>query len=303
MATTDDQRMRVHELIDQLWNFHDPVASEHRFAEAIAREPDPANQLVLMTQQARSLGLQRRFDEAHALLERVEQTAAQHPKDGRYGAALPWYVIERGRVFNSAGDRDAAQPLFEEAWKFATSLGWNALAVDAAHMLAIVAGPEESQRWNERALDLAESSDDERARRWRASLLNNLGWTYHDGGEYERALDHFERALEARKERGQERETLIARWAVARCLRSLGRTDEALSMQRELMTAWDELGEQDGYVFEEIGECLLLMNQPEEARPHFASAHDLLQRDPWVSANQPEHLARLAELGEVRPDD
>ena len=112
----------------------------------------------------------------------------------------------------------------------------DAAAVDAAHMLAIAAeSQDETIRWNERALELAEASDDERAQRWRASLLNNLGWARHDGGDYETALDLFEQALAERQKRGPNQETRIARWCVARCLRSLGRLEEALAQQRELL--------------------------------------------------------------------
>ena len=70
-------------------------------------------------------------------------------------------------------------------------------------MLAIAAETgEETLAWNERALELAEASEDERAQRWRASLLNNLGWARHDGGDYEAALSLFERALAERQKRG-----------------------------------------------------------------------------------------------------
>lgn len=61
------------------------------------------------------------------------------------------------------------------------------LAVDAAHMLAIASGSfEEKITWNTTALQAAEASTDEQARGWCGSLYNNLGWTYHDQGEYER---------------------------------------------------------------------------------------------------------------------
>jgi hypothetical protein len=53
-------------------------------------------------------------------------------------------------------------------------------------MVAIVASGDEALAWNQRALELAQASPDPDARRWRASLFNNLGWTYHDRGEYAR---------------------------------------------------------------------------------------------------------------------
>ena len=49
---------------------------------------------------------------------------------------------------------------------------------------------------------------------------------------------------------------MIARWCVARCLRSLGRTAEALAEQRALAAELEAVGETDEHVTEEIGECL-----------------------------------------------
>lgn len=59
---------------------------------------------------------------------------------------------------------------------------------------------------------------------WAGPLLNNLGWAYYDAGEYERALDLFQRALVAR-ERDPENEDAIgwAKEAVETTLKTLGR--------------------------------------------------------------------------------
>ncbi len=290
-------RERLSGMVDGLWDFRDAAASEGRFLEAAAGE-EGLVRLGLLTQAARAQGLQRRFDEATATLDGVERElgeSAGHAGDdaGVVGVML---LLERGRVKNSSGDRAAAMVFFERAWEAARGVD-DALAVDAAHMAAIAGAGEAAVRWNETALEAAEASADPRARRWRASLLNNLGWTYHERGEYGRALELFERALEARRERGQERETLIARWAVARCLRSLGRVEEALGEQRSLEAAWEKIGEPDGYVFEEIGECLLLLGRDEEARGPFARAHAILSEDPWMVEHEGARLERLAELG------
>ena len=50
--------------------------------------------------------------------------------------------------------------------------------------------------------------------------------------------------------------TRIARWCVARCLRSLDRTEEALAEQQALAAELEAIGETDAYVAEEIAECL-----------------------------------------------
>ena len=247
---------------------------------------------------ARAVGLQRRFDEARALLD---EAVLLLPEAG--AVAVIRYQLESGRVHNSAGETAKAREFFQQAWEMARAVAEDgcaadAAAVDAAHMLAIAAETrQETLRWNERALELAEASDDERAQRWRASLLNNLGWARHDGGYYEAALDLFERALAERQKRGPNQETRIARWCVARCLRSLGRLEEALAQQRELLAEEEAFGETAGFTWEEIGECLLALGREVEARPHFAQAYAALSQDAWLVAEEGERLARLRRLG------
>ena len=64
----------------------------------------------------------------------------------------------------------------------------------------------------------------------------------------------------------------IARWCVARGQRSLGQFEVALATQRELLIELERMGGKDGYVFEEIAENLLALNQPDEAQTYFALA-------------------------------
>jgi tetratricopeptide (TPR) repeat protein len=209
------------------------------------------------------------------------------------------YLLERGRVFNSSKKPEEAKPLFLAAWDLAREAGEENLAVDAAHMMGIVAPPEEAIEWNRKAMAEAEGAKDPKARNWLGSLYNNLGWTYHDKGDYATALDLFQKAYAWRLEHKQEKETRIAKWCVARALRSLNRTDEALRMQEELLREWNGAGGKDGFVYEELGECLLSLGRKEEAKPYFALAYGQLSQDSWLSANEPGRIKRLAELGEV----
>jgi tetratricopeptide (TPR) repeat protein len=163
-------------------------------------------------------------------------------------------------------------------------------------MMAIVEPAEQQIAWNLRALELAQHSPDERARRWQGSLYNNIGWTYHDIGQYDRALEMFQQALVFRQAQGQPAQIRIARWSVARALRSLGRTAEALAMQRQLLDEHEHAGMTDGYVLEELGECLLSLGRSDEARPYFARAYATLSDDPWLAQNEPTRLERLKQL-------
>ena len=92
----------------------------------------------------------------------------------------------------------------------------------------------------------------------------------------------------------------IARWCVARCLRSLQRLDEALAIQRELLDEINATHQSDGYMHEELGECLLALHRPNEAVPHFAEAFRLLSNDTAMAAAEQPRLERLAALGRLR---
>ena len=240
--------------LDRLWDFDDPEGSERRFAELVPRardEHDGAFLAECLTQLARARGILRRFDEADSTLDDAE--AALRPEDARARARI---LLERGRVANTAEREGRGRACFLAAWDVARAFGEDALAVDAAHMLGIVEPPDLAREWNERAMELARGSYDPAAQRWLASLANNMGWARHDAGAYDEALALFTLALAERKRQDDPARTRIARWCVARCLRSLGRTEEALAEQRALAAELDAVGEIDEHVTTEIGECL-----------------------------------------------
>lgn len=282
--------------LDADWNFDDPAGTEARFRKALPHaeaSDDDAYLAEVLTQIGRAQGLQMHFDEAKGTLERAASLIT--PDMSKAQVRL---LLERGRVRNSSGDPSGSIPLFEEALELAGFSGLDGLAVDAAHMLGIVEPGEAGLRWNQVALRVAEASADPTARRWRGSLYNNLGWTYHDLGRHQDALAMFEAHLEVRTEEGDVVQAAIARWSIAKTYRFLGRVQEALALQMQLLADIERRGDQpDGYVHEEIAECLLALGRPEEARPHFGRAWEVLHQDPWLQRDQPERLARLADLG------
>ena len=268
----------------ELWDFDHPDVSEQRFRAALATATG-SDALVLRTQLARALGLQRRFDEATVELDAVPES--EDPLVRTY------VELERGRVLNSSGDPGAARPRFLAALAESEAAGLDDLAADAAHMMAIVEPGEAQIPWAERAIAIANASADPRARRWVGSVSHNLGWTLHDLGRYDEAQVVWLRALAFRQEQGDPGPLHVAQWTVARGFRSLGQYEEALAIQQELASKVDS----DGYVHEEIGELMLAMGRPDEARPHFARAHEVLSQDQWLANNEPDRLARLAKLG------
>ena len=280
---------------DAMWDYGHPESTEAAFRQLVPLARDSAGisyHAQLLTQIARAQGLQMKFDEAHQTLDSVQTMLTAETVVARVR-----YLLERGRVYNSSNKVDSARPLFLEAWEAAQAGKADYYAVDAAHMMAIIEPPEEQLVWAERAIGVAEQSADDRARGWLGSLYNNTGWTYHDMEDYENALGMFERALDWNREHGKEENVRIARWTVARTYRSMGRVEDALTIQKDLERELEAKGlASDGYVFEEVGECLLLQGKNDEAKPYFAKAYDLLSQDRWLVANQADRLARLKEL-------
>ncbi|MCY3556871.1 MAG: tetratricopeptide repeat protein [Gemmatimonadetes bacterium] len=291
---------------DQLWNYNDPAKTEKTFRGLLPVAESAGNHdyhAQLLTQIARTHSLRRQFVEAHGILDNAETLIVNidNPLNDVTQTTRVRLLLERGRTFNSAGDVEAARPLFKEAWERARQAGEDYHAVDAAHMLGICEPADASLMWNNRAMEAAEASDDPRARGWLGALYNNTGWTYHDAGEYEMALELFEKGLAWRTERDNPQATRIAKWTVGRAKRSLGRIEEALAVQQSLLVEHEADGTSDGYVFEEIAECLLTLERPDEARPYFGRAYQELSEDGWLTENESERLARLKRLGDAQP--
>ncbi|WP_426520706.1 hypothetical protein ACPPVQ_08895 [Diaminobutyricibacter sp. McL0618] len=211
--------------LDELWDHGDAAESERRFRAAEDSETrGDAVRAELATQRARALGLQGRFDEADAVLDAI-------PPVGPLLAAR--VDLERGRIRLSSGDAAAAVPLFAVALESARAADSPFLVVDAMHMLALSdAGRED--HWTRLALHELHTVDDHRTQRWLIALHNNLGWHHFDAGHAASALEEFAAALVAARDYGTSDQRFMGEWTVARCLRQLGRTDEALAIQTRL---------------------------------------------------------------------
>lgn len=274
----------------ELWDFADPAKTEAAFRslEPVYAKLGSDKLAELRTQISRTHSLRRQFEEAHAILDEVANTPTLEPRTRVY------LHLERGRSYNSAGEIELARSEFVRARELAHERRIDDLEVDALHMLGITDKGEASLEWNRLAINLAGSSSDPRARRWLASLLNNMGWSLHDLGRYDEALAAFERAVPLRLEQGDVKPLHVAKWAVARCKRSLGRFEEAF--EEQLLLRQDD--PDDGYVHEEIAENLVAMDRHDEASVHFGEAFRLLSQDAWLAQSEPDRLKRLQTLGE-----
>jgi tetratricopeptide (TPR) repeat protein len=145
-----------------------------------------AGRAEVLTQLARVEGLRGDFEHCAQLLDQAEPLAGRDP------AANVRLELERGRMLRSSGDSEAAFPLFKDAFARAVDADERYLAGDAAHMCAIAVDDLTVQEeWTQRGLDEGDPY-------WAGPLYNNLGVTYAEAGDHERALELFELALEAR---------------------------------------------------------------------------------------------------------
>jgi len=215
--------------MDSFWEYSDPAASEARFREALG----PAKgdeRLEIVTQLARTYSLRKDFATAHGMLDDVER---------QLGGAGPRpqvrYLLERGRTFNSAGERDKARAHFLRAWALAQESGEEGLAVDAAHMVAIThSGSPEAIEWNQKGLALARQSKFAKAQALIPAMYNNMAWDLHDLKRYDEALPAFQSALAEWTKRGKPRQIQVAKSSVAQCLRAMKRDEEAAAIERAL---------------------------------------------------------------------
>lgn len=273
-----------------LWDFDDLDASERRLREQLSLEATDEGRAEVLTQLARVRGLRGEFDRGDALIDEAASLA------GVSLVARTRIDLERGRLRRSSGNPDAAFPLFESAFGTAIEADAYFLAADAAHMAALAApGRDGFVRWTERGIALAQAH--EAARYWLGPLLNNLGLEYYEAGQFELALDAFERGL---RERERDASNLgavaMARYAVGKALRALGRSEEAIPLL-ESAVAWAEgEGAPDGWFHEELAEEYAATGREGDARTQARLALPLLlDGDPSFS----EDAARVGRLGEL----
>lgn len=273
---------------DSLWDYSDPATTEQKFRELMENNDtlsDISYYLQLLTQIARTYSLRRLFAESQNILDEIKTALGE-----KNGPEHLRYHLEQGRVYNSSGDKIKARVEFEKALSMSDEVGHDFHTIDTMHMLAIVSKPDEAIEWNKKAMHKAETSKEERAQNWLGSLYNNLGWDYFAKKDFKTAHSILQKGWDWQVAKGREKQANIAKWSVARTLRAMGKIKEALIMQQELEI---ENKTQDGFNYEELGECLLELKRKAESKPYFAKAYDLFKNDPYA---EPERIKRLEEL-------
>jgi tetratricopeptide (TPR) repeat protein len=255
--------------VSKLWDFNKPELSEERFRSALSTA-SADDVLILQSQIARTYGLRQRFPQAQEILAHIE------PQIQSAGVeAQVRYYLELGRTYSSATHspesqttevKGLARSSYMRAFELAQKGELDSLAIDALHMMTFVdTAPEEQVEWNRKAMALMQSSSQQDAKKWEGSIRNNTGYALHLLGRYEDALVEFRLALAAHERGGNPQKIRIAHWMVAWTLRALGQLNEAMEIQLRLEKEWDEAGDPDPYVFEELELLYQAINNREKA--------------------------------------
>ncbi len=283
---------------NEVWVFQDPKGTEKKFKALmpLAKENDLAYYAELIAHLGRSISLQKRYDDAHKALD----LAIPILTDDMNKANIQ-YNLERGRVYYWQKNESKASHYFQKAMELATKHGEDFLAIDIAHMIAIVPQKDEDQiPLHKKALDLATNSSCPKAKKWLATLNNNIAQSYQEIKQHELALHHFKKALELRMQ--NEQPSFYAKWAVARTYRFLNDPKKGLEILMQLYN--EPQNGSIGHVFLEQAECELLLGKNSESKVNFRKAYNYFNdfkhdqsKNSWYKPDELE-MKRIAELME-----
>lgn len=248
----------------------------------------------------------RYWKEARALYEEIGDGPKMAEMDLRL-SRISWEAGDPGAAFVYAqaalAGLEAAEPSKNLAYAYST--------LSQLHMLS--SRPQESIRWGEKAISLAEQLGDDRTK---AHSLNNIGVSLGELGEAERGLACLTESLDISVRLGLAFDTARACNNMAETLVILGRIEQALEMYRLGIRKGEESGADlsRGFVFGNMGAILIFQGKWAEAEEVIARGIRLGEAGMPMAllVAQPQmarlHLARgefetaLGLLEEIRPN-
>ena len=278
---------------NKMWNYSDPAGTREKFKDLLVNCENKNLDYILQlkTQIARTHSLKAEFGEAHNILNEVEEKL----NDETIVAKIR-YFLERGRTYNSANEKDKAKTLFVSAFDLSNEFELDNYAIDAAHMVAIAENDlDDKILWSEKGIDIAKNSSDDKVKRWIGMFYNNTGWDLFEAKRYDEALEKFLNCRSFHMEMGNKSNEDIARWSIAKTYRLLGKLEDSLKIQEDLLTESNGTDE-SGYTYEELAELYFLMGQKDIAKDYFSKAYDVLSKDVWLQKNESARLERLSKL-------
>lgn len=181
------------------------------------------------------------------------------------------YLGVKGRFEWQDNDLKTSRETFDRMYTFCHVNALWGRAVDAAHMIAIVAeNPEEQIEWGRKGIEAAEASENES---WLGPLWNNLAGTYWENKAYDTALECYIKAREYHWRFSGEIAKLFADYHIGMTHRFLGNYKEARQWLRPVL-AWAERLENHGA----IGQACEDLGEADVAEGSKATGIELLKR-------------------------
>lgn len=242
---------------------------------------------------ARTYMIQDKKEEGRPWLEKARKTAS--PKN-----PLGWsrYLGVRGRLEWQDKQLEKATATFKEMYDYCGQHKLYERAIDAAHMVAITGTPEMQIEWGKKGIKEAETGN---VTKWLGPLWNNLGATYEDMGKYKEALEAYLKARDYHYRYGDEKNKLVADWAVGHAYRLNGDIAQAEHWLSPVLTWCQRIGETEfeGMTDREFGEIALSESNPDSALSYFSKAEEKLRQagmPDWDSAGFAKLQNQIAEL-------
>lgn len=242
--------------------------------EAARAEFNRSVEVEALSQMARMNLILGNRDEGESWLERAAARATETDPMG-------WsrYLGVKGRFEWKAGDLKTARATFDQMYEYCGANSLFGRAVDAAHMIAIVAeSPEEQIEWGRIGIEAAEAGDVES---WLGPLWNNLAGTYYDLKQYDSALACYVKARDYHWRFSDETAKLFADYHIGMTHRLLGHLDEAGKWLRPVL-AWAERIENYsaiGQACEDLGEIDIARGNKTEGLKLLKRARDAYKKE------------------------
>jgi tetratricopeptide (TPR) repeat protein len=276
---------------DGYWDTHNLEETERQIRSRlpIGAEVVTPDQVEALTQAARVFCLQGKVKEARNFLLYAESLLKGISAEDAVKAQVR-YHLEEGRVYCLSMYPSRALESFKQAWELSAGTGkFVFFAIDAAHMISITLPVKQGRDWLQRAVALAEKSENRQSSLWLPYLYMENGWLAFDINQFDSALAWFEKADRGLANNQSLKRTL--KWCKARALRAAKKYTVAVELQKEIFLEMSELGESNGHVSLEMAECYKLLNQEEEASTYFKLAYEKLKVDKWFSENYTQELS------------
>lgn len=261
--------------------------------EEAERVGDNSTAVEALSQVARTYLITDHKEEGRLWLEkaRVRATPTEPAGWGRY-------LGVRGRLEWKDEQLEVASRTFTEQYDFCLAHNLFEMSIDAAHMVALVAPPDQQITWAHKGIAAAEQGN---LPGWLGPLWNNLGYTHESLGDYQLALDCYLKARSYHYAVGDTHARYVADWTVGHTYRLLGQFEEAEKWLGEALLAAEKAddGEFVGLNHEDLGEIDRAKGATGEARAHFVVAYEKLDA---AGAREwdPERMSRLE--GYLRED-